>query len=263
MFFDLAVQKPLPEAESQLRITPRVVIVHTMVGSLLGTDQLFRRKSGLESHFGIGGPTDGADLDGVIFQWMDTDRRADANLNANAFAVSIETSDGGDESRPWSPKQLDALIRLIGVLCDHHGIPRRICDRADGSGLGWHVMFGAPGPWTPVAKTCPGPVRIAQLKDTVFPAVIGVTGPQAGMGIAQEDDMTEEQARQLKAIFQGLTVQGTASPEETMNLLFQRVKNIEAAINVPGTSSAEEAFNKLFDRVRNIENMVEEIKNRA
>ena len=204
----------LPEAESQLRITPRVVIVHTMVGSLLGTDQLFRTKSGLESHFGIGAPTDGADLDGVIFQWMDTDRRADANLNANAFAVSIETSDGGDESRPWSPKQLDALIRLIGALCDHHGIPRRICDRADGSGLGWHVMFGAPGPWTPVAKTCPGPVRIAQLKDTVFPAVIGVTGPQAGMGIAQEDDMTEEQARQLKAIFQGLTVQGTASPEE-------------------------------------------------
>jgi N-acetylmuramoyl-L-alanine amidase len=260
MFFDFAVKKPLPEAESQPRITPRVVIVHTMDGTLLGTDSLFRSEFKLESHFGIGGPTDGADLDGVIFQWMDTDRRADANLDANAFAISIETSDGGDPSRPWSKKQLDALVRLISALCDHHGIPRRICDRADGSGLGWHVMFGAPGPWTPVAKTCPGPVRIEQLKDTVFPAVMGHETPS--MTMTPEDDMTGEQARQLEAIFKGLTVPGTSSPEETVNLLFQRVKNIEAAINVPGTTSAEEAFNKLFERVRNIENMVEELKNR-
>ena len=66
----------------------------------------------------------------------------------------------------------------------------------------------------------------------------------------------------LEAIFKGLTVPGTSSPEETVNLLFQRVKNTEAAINVPGTTSAEEAFNKLFERVRNIENMVEELKNK-
>jgi hypothetical protein len=38
----------------------------------------------------------------------------------------------------------------------------------------------------------------------------------------------------LEAIFKGLTVPGTSSPEETVNLLFQRVKNTEAAINVPG-----------------------------
>jgi len=79
----------------------------------------------------------------------------------------------------------------------------------------------------------------------------------------QEDDMTEEQARQLKAVFDGLTVPGTSSPEQTVNLMFQRIKNIEAAINVPGTTSAEEAFNKLFDRVRNIENMVQEIRKKV
>ena len=75
--------------------------------------------------------------------------------------------------------------------------------------------------------------------------------------------MTEEQARHLKAVFDGLTVPGTTSPEQTVNLMFQRIKNIEAAINVPGTTSAEEAFNKLFERVRNIENMVEEISKRV
>jgi hypothetical protein len=89
--------------------------------------------------------------------------------------------------------------------------------------------------------------------------IVGYGRPKYG----EEDDMTEQQAKQLKAIFDALTVPGTKSPEETVNLLFNRVKSIEAAINVPGTASAEEAFNKLFARMRNIENMVEEIKNKV
>ena len=78
----------------------------------------------------------------------------------------------------------------------------------------------------------------------------------------EEEDMTGEQARQLEAVFKGLTVQGTTSPAETVDLMFQRMKRIEAALIVPGTTSAEETFNKLFARVRNIEHMVEELKNR-
>jgi hypothetical protein len=43
-------------------------------------------------------------------------------------------------------------------------------------------------------------------------------GGAASMAFSlQEVDMTDEQARQLSAIFQGLTVQGTSSPEETIN----------------------------------------------
>lgn len=43
-------------------------------------------------------------------------------------------------------------------------------------GFGWHVMLGAPGPWTSEpGKTCPGARRIAQLLDTVFPAVFAGT----------------------------------------------------------------------------------------
>jgi len=72
----------------------------------------------------------------------------------------------------------------------------------------------------------------------------------------EEDDMTPEQARQLEAIFQGLTVQGTKSPEETVNLMFDRIKKIEAALTVPGTTSAEDAFNLLFARVREIHKKV-------
>ena len=78
-----------------------------------------------------------------------------------------------------------------------------------------------------------------------------------------EEDLTEEQARQLKAIFDGLTVSGTASPGETVELMFQRIKRIESALTVPGTTSAKEAFNLLFARVRNIERILAEIRGRV
>jgi hypothetical protein len=74
----------------------------------------------------------------------------------------------------------------------------------------------------------------------------------------EEEDMTGEQARQLEAIFRGLTVQGTSSPEETVNLMFDRIKKIEAALTVPGTTSAEDAFNLLFARIREIHKKVVE-----
>lgn len=180
-----AIWRPLPEATSQPAIIPRVVIFHTMVGSLAGTERHFRDNTGVESHFGVGGPTDGAALDGALWQWMDLGREADANLDANAFAISVETSDGGDPSRPWSPKQLATLVRLGNWLADRFNIPRRQCPAWDRSGFGWHVMFGAPSHWTPVAKTCPGPVRIQQLKQTVLPAIFA--GKELDMAFTDED----------------------------------------------------------------------------
>ena len=69
--------------------------------------------------------------------------------------------------------------------------------------------------------------------------------------------MTREQARQLQAVYEALIVPGTISPEQTVNLMFERIRAIEDALIVPGTTTAEEAFNLLFDRVRRIENLVE------
>lgn len=166
-----AIWRPLPEAMNQPIINPRAVILHTMVGSLQGTEAHFRERTGIESHFGVGGPTDGPELDGVIWQWMDLSRQADANLNANGFAISIETSDGGEPNRPWSMQQQEAIVRLGKWLAKRFGIPLRIIPSPTSSGFGWHVMFGAPGPWTPVAKTCPGAVRITQLENIVLPAI--------------------------------------------------------------------------------------------
>jgi len=240
-------------------ITPRTVIFHTMVTTLPACDAYFRsgRSGGIESHFGVGGPWEGEQYDGVVWQWRDTEEQADANLKANAFAVSIETSDGGDPTRPWSPKQLDALVKLGNWLAGTHSIPRRICPAWDAGGFGYHVMFGAPGPWTPVAKTCPGPARIRQLREVVLPAIF------AG-GQLEEDDLTPEQAAQLDdvtasvnrieaALFQGHAI----NPNHPIDNLFNAASKTHQALIVPGTTSAEQAFNMLFARVRNIETQVQ------
>lgn len=183
-----AVHKPLSENHTQGAIVPRAVILHTAVSSSKSLFDFFQNRSDLESHFYV-------TEEGVIEQYMDTTRRADANKNANAFAVSIETEDGG-QIRPWSEPQLAALIRLVAWICDTHGIPKRLIPDAYGSGIGWHVQFGAPGPWTPVAKACPGAPRIEQTKNTLIPAVANYQ---------EDDDLTPDQSRKLDEIVEQLT----------------------------------------------------------
>jgi hypothetical protein len=256
--------RPLPEATSQPRITPKVAIYHTAVGTLRGVERYFRTLTGVESHFMVGGPWDGPELDGVIWQWMSLDREADANLDANRFAISIETSDNAprfpEDLAPWSPKQLASLVRLGNWLADEFLIRRRQCPAWNESGFGWHAMWGAPSHWTPSAgKVCPGARRIHQLKTIVLPAIF------AGRDL-EEDDMTPEQAQQLNdattaikrieaALFQGHTI----NPNHPIDNLFNAAGKTHRALIVPGTTTAEDAFNMLFARVRNIEDKVQAI----
>lgn len=139
-------------------IAPRVVIVHSEATK----GGLARPNGGpLEWHFMVRS-------DGTVIQHVDTERRADANRDANNFAISIETEDRGDpDHEPWTDKQLVAIVDLIAWCCDTHGIPRTRCDAWDGSGVGFHTMWGAPSHWTPVVKTCPGAARKAQ-----FPLIL-------------------------------------------------------------------------------------------
>lgn len=238
-----------PLNESEPAITPRTVIYHTMVGTLPSTDRFFRSGTSLESHFGVGGPWEGAEFDGAIWQWVDTERQADANLNANDYAISIETSDGGDPNRPWTPKQLDSLIRLGLWAAETHNIPRRQSRScSDPAGFGWHVMHGAPSCWTPIAKSCPGSVRINQLKTIVFPAIFAGAPPQ-------EEDLNTEQAAQLKWIHDQLRF-GHVPSGTPLDNLFVNANNTHDAIVVPGTNTAAEAFELLFNRVRAIADAV-------
>src|SRR5690242_7901773 len=98
---------------------PRVLIFHTMSGYLAGSDSMFKQNgySGTESHFGVGGSWDGAARDGAVWQWQRIDRSADAQYGGNAYATSVETSDGAHDNVPWSAKQLESLIKLATWWC--------------------------------------------------------------------------------------------------------------------------------------------------
>jgi len=156
-----AVQKLIPAGSNDPRITPRVAILHVDAGNADSLYDYFKNRSGgIESHFHV-------KRDGTIEQYRDTAFQADANYNANDFAVSIETQGYG--AGEWTHAQLAAIKKLLLWLNRTHDIPLRKVQRWNGSGVGYHTLIGAPSQWTPVAKSCPGPDRIRQFNEALVP----------------------------------------------------------------------------------------------
>ncbi len=171
LWYPGADERPLAWPVTEPKIgTPRVLIFHTMVGSLKGTESLFKRSGydGTESHFGVGGPTDGDKLDGAVWQWTPLNRQADAQWDGNAYATSIETSDGGNPLRPWSTKQLKALVNLSLWWCRQTDHDPRLVKAPSESGFGYHRQFKV---WNDRGHSCPGDVRLSQLLRYVIPTV--------------------------------------------------------------------------------------------
>lgn len=251
-------QRHLPEWQSQPRITPTTIIDHSIVGSAEGAWQMFKDRSSLESHFIVRGRRSGTS-DGWIWQLMDTDRQGDANLQANGYALSIETEDDGDpDHQPWTNAQIESLAWLHDELRRvHPTIPRRQSRSCgDPGGLGYHTLHGAPSCWTPVSKSCPGTVRKGQWRALLLPAFLaGTVGPDT---TPEEPDMTPDQAEQLKKIHDVL-FNAHARQNNPIDNLYGNALRTHDALVVPGTTSAEQAFNLLFARVRNIEKTVTEL----
>lgn len=165
--------RPLGNVSDEPGIVPRLLIVHTMVGYLFGTERYFKEGNGkgyqgTESTFGLGGPWDGATYDGVLFQWQRLDREADAQYDGNPIATSIECSDGGNPRNPFSPKQVSSLIQIGVWWALTTGRPPKLAVAWNGFGLGWHSLFEE---WNRAHHACPGAVRIKQLKQTIFPEI--------------------------------------------------------------------------------------------
>lgn len=164
----------IPPGSNDPAIVPRVAILHVDAGNAESLHAYFRdRSGGIESHFHVR-------RDGTVEQYRDTGWQADANNLANDFAVSIETQGYG--TGEWTPEQLDAIKALLTWLHQTHGIPLAPCSTWDGAGVGYHVMFGAPGPWTPVAKSCPGPARIEQFRKVLVPWMRAQSAPDLTRG---------------------------------------------------------------------------------
>ncbi|MGW8988727.1 peptidoglycan recognition protein family protein [Streptomyces zhihengii] len=192
-WFPGAVKMELqPESDSQPAIRPTQFIMHSIIApwSARRTYEYWRDSTNLESHFGV-------DYEGVVGQYVGTETRADANAGANrradgTGAVSVETASNTKGTDPWNAKQIEDLISIGAWLHERHGIPLRICRSHSDPGYGYHSMFPQ---WSSSGTACPGPARIKQFREVVFP---GIVARARGQQTPPEDtDMTPAQAQQL------------------------------------------------------------------
>lgn len=161
--------RPLPEVHTEPAIQVRGLLFHSIVGSVDAAWNKFRYSSTLESTFLVR-------WSGHIIQIQDTSRQADANYLGNAYYGSVETEDGGDPDRqPWSEEQLNACLRIARFYHEAHGVPLQLIPQHGGWGYGYHTLLGAPSPWTPVAKSCPGAIRKQQFHQVLLPRILGAT----------------------------------------------------------------------------------------
>ncbi|MET9138912.1 N-acetylmuramoyl-L-alanine amidase [Streptomyces parvulus] len=179
-----------PESDAQQAIRPTQFIVHSIVGPWTArrTYEYWRDSTNLESHFGIG-------YAGDIAQYIGTETRADANAAANrrsdgTGAISVETASNLTATDPWTDEQVEELIKAGVWAHQRHGIPLRLCRWASDPGFGWHKMHAA---WNPSAHSCPGPARIRQFQQVVFPGIVaratGKTAPEKEALVADKDDV--------------------------------------------------------------------------
>lgn len=224
----LATYKPLGKQTEAAMTAHDIVCVHTMVGYLKSTGEMFGKNGygGTESHFGVGGiwgVDKAAQLDGDIWQWQDLRYQADANLEGNHRVISIETADNApsnaDDIVLWTPNQVVSLVRLIRQLCSKEfhkncpsswkchqvGIPmtlipdtkpgrrglayhRQGVKHSSGYGVGDYLVKGGEQWSTATGKQCPGKNRINQFKTVVIPALPEKVTTKPATPIVSEED---------------------------------------------------------------------------
>lgn len=212
-----SIWKPLPEAGAPDGHIKTQFIVHSTGANntAASTWRHFSQFTDAESTFIIGtGPVD------PTLQLMDSTDRADANGSANTRAISVEVvGDGVGGFNDWQRAELIRLGRWARTV--HPRILPRLIPAHDQPGFGWHVQFGAPGPWTSiVGKTCPGPRRITELKADIFPAIFA----------NQEDDMAGPIAEEIRdVLYEGNAPEGSKTGTPPSLTIYQRLARVEAA----------------------------------
>jgi hypothetical protein len=215
-FTDIARWRPLGPGNPPTRMARHdIICLHTMVGYLKSTDDMFDDQgyTGVESHFGVGGiwgSDKAAKLDGVIYQWVDTEYRADANLDGNHRLISIETADNTPQRAAdilaWTPNQVRAIIRLVAALCKHYDIPAVLVPDSKPGRRGiayhrqgidpWRVSGGET--WSSSrGKECPGDRRIAQIRNEIIPGVRAALAPKPEEFVMASKDEVKAALREV------------------------------------------------------------------
>ena len=216
---------PLPEAGAPDGLVKTQFIVHSTGSraSAAANRRYFERPEvAVESTFIVG-----LDSSDPTLQVMDSTDRADANGAANGRGISVEVVGLGTD--PFTAWQVQEVTRLGRWAADTHGIARRIIPAEAAPGYGWHVMFGAPGPWTSVrGKVCPGTARIKQLRELIFPAIFAAN--------LEDDDMPS--AQEIAEAVWGYGIRNgvqehTGSPQAAAPVLGEMFANLRTLANRP------------------------------
>lgn len=166
-----ATQRIIPAGTSDPVITPVVVVLHVDAGNASTLFNWFNGPSkGIESHLFIR-------KDGVVEQYRQFDREADAQLGGNSWmvdgkrlgSISIETQ--GTALGYWTRAQKKAIKNFLLWAHDNLGIEMRVVTVPNPrslarGGVGYHSLFNA---WNSLGKSCPGPKRIAWFKNKLTP----------------------------------------------------------------------------------------------
>lgn len=154
-------------------------------------------QSGMCSHFYIR-------KNGTVVQYMDTDWRSRVDYNGNIDTIGVETEGGldvGDDL--WTREQVEAIARLYIWAAKTHNLKTKLATDSrvgiTSHGLSWHRL-GVPGFMVSdgvlysnqYRKTCPGDLRINQIKHEVFPLVIIPDDIDEFPGVLPSQDDKEE-----------------------------------------------------------------------
>lgn len=189
--YPAAIQKPI---DAQFLSGKRMVAfnrvnLHVAVSEAASLLGYFNQPSRPSSHFYVR-------RDGTVEQYVDTDFRAEADLDGNDASISVETQGGVSDAQgePWTPEQLVALAQLYAwAIATHAVVPAlAVSSRlgVESKGLSSHRLGIDPYRVSDgmrysasYGKACPGDRKFTQVADvfalaTGTPAHAGQPAPE-------------------------------------------------------------------------------------
>lgn len=138
----------------------------TAVDGISGCDSWFHNPaSQVSAHFGTG-------TEGELWQWVDTDQAAWAEVAGNGTWLSIENS--GNSGDKLLDSQVASCAAVLAWAHQEYGIEIRTSDDPLTGGLGWHGMGGQA--WGDHID-CPGQPVVDQRAEIIAQAV-ALVGPK-------------------------------------------------------------------------------------
>jgi N-acetylmuramoyl-L-alanine amidase len=136
---------------------PRLLVVHIMQGTLVGTDRWFRNPaSQVSAHFGTSRAGD-------LIQWVDTKDTAWHACAANSYSIGIENE--GSSGDRLTDAQIHQIALVLRWAYNHHSIPLWLNQHPlTGRGLSYHALGGTEWCNHP---DCPGTPIVDQLEEIV------------------------------------------------------------------------------------------------